>query len=75
MTANFLLTIKSARGVTTGHTRYATVSQALQSAKALLSDGAPSVWIIDNEGHLILPADQVRLRLTAVGSGSDKTRV
>ena len=63
MTSKFLVTVKSARGAKTGNTRYATVSEALQSAKASLGDGAASVWIIDSEGNLILPADQVRLRL------------
>ena len=65
MTSNFLVAIRSARGARTGATKYATVSQALQRAKTLLGEGAPSVWIVDSEGHLILPADQVRLRLAA----------
>jgi len=63
MTSQFLVIAKSAAGAKTANARYATVSSALQSAKALLADGAPSVWIIDSGGNLILPPDQVRLRL------------
>jgi len=66
MTSNFLVTIKSARGAKTGGVTYATVAQALLSAKALLSEGAPSVWIVDSQGNLILPDDQIRLRLSAL---------
>jgi hypothetical protein len=29
----------------------------------MLGNGAPSAWIADSDGNLVLPADQVRLRL------------
>ena len=63
MPTGYLVTTKSAHGAKTNNTRYATVDDALRSAKVLLEDGAPSVWIVNSSGDLILPADQVRLRL------------
>jgi hypothetical protein len=41
---------------------YPTVEAALGAADVILGNGADSVWILDHEGKLILPADQVRLR-------------
>ena len=63
MPTSYLVTTKSAHGAKTSNKRYATVDDALRSAKALLEDGVPSIWIINSSGDLILPADQVRLRL------------
>ena len=63
MSTSYLVTTKSAHGAKTSNTRYATVDAALQSAKGLLERGAPAVWIINSSGDLILPADQVRIRL------------
>ena len=42
-----------------------TVEAALRSADAILGKRAGAVWIMDREGNLILPADQVRHRLSA----------
>ena len=36
---------------------------ALHTADAILGNRAESVWIVDRDGNLILPADQVRVRL------------
>lgn len=41
----------------------ATIDDALREAEFELSGGAAFVWIVDGEGHLILPADQVKARL------------
>jgi hypothetical protein len=41
----------------------ATIEEALRGAKLMLGDGVGSVWIADSDGKLVLPADQVRLRL------------
>ena len=41
----------------------ATIEEALRGAKLMLGNGAASVWIADSDGKLVLPADQVRLRL------------
>lgn len=63
MRKSYLVATKFTQGVRTTNARYATVEDALLSAKQLLCDGAPTACIIDDEGNLILPADQVRLRL------------
>jgi len=44
---------------------YPTVESALRTADAVLGSGLESVWIVDREGILILPADQVRLRASS----------
>ena len=41
----------------------ATINEALREAEFELSGGAALAWIVDEEGHLILPSDQVRARL------------
>ena len=41
----------------------ATIDEALREAEFELSGGAAFAWIVDGEGHLILPADQVKARL------------
>jgi hypothetical protein len=41
----------------------ATINEALREAEFELSGGAALAWIVDQEGHLILPPDQVRARL------------
>lgn len=45
-----------------------TISDALREAKLLLNGGAAFVWIVDRDGNLILPADQVRARLAQSAS-------
>ena len=63
MPTSYLVTTKSEHAAKVSKARYATVDDALRCAKVLLEDGAPSVWIISSQGDLILPADQVRIRL------------
>ena len=41
----------------------ATIDEALRDAEFELSGGAAFAWIVDEEGHLILPPDQVRAHL------------
>jgi hypothetical protein len=41
----------------------ATIDEALREAEFELSGGAAFVWIVDGEGNLVLPADQVKARL------------
>ncbi len=41
----------------------ATINEALREAEFELGGGAAFVWIVDGEGNLILPADQVKARL------------
>jgi len=40
-----------------------TIDEALREAAFALSSGSAFVWIVDGEGNLILPPDQVELRL------------
>jgi hypothetical protein len=41
----------------------ATMDEALKAAEFELICGADLVWIVDEDGNLILPADQLRARL------------
>ena len=41
----------------------ATIDEALREAEFELSGGAAFVWIVDGDGHLILPADQIKARV------------
>lgn len=65
MTGNYLVTSATRLRIAAGRRRYLTVEDALRSADAHFGKGADSVWIVDCEGNLILPADQVRFRLVA----------
>jgi hypothetical protein len=42
---------------------HATIDTALGEAEAALTSGSALVWIVDGEGNLILPPDQVNVRL------------
>ena len=64
MTGNYLVTSVKRLETTTSGLSYPTVDAALHGADEILGKGADSVWIVDREGTLILPADQVRLRLS-----------
>ena len=44
----------------------ATIEETLRGAKIMLGNEAASVWIADSDGKLVLPADQVRLRLDSL---------
>jgi hypothetical protein len=57
-------------GVPTVKASRATIDDALKEAQFELSGGAASVWIVDGEGRLILPADQVKARLEQLPTGS-----
>jgi hypothetical protein len=50
-------------GVPTVKASRATIDGALREASFALSSGSAFVWIVDGEGHLILPADQLKARL------------
>ena len=41
----------------------ATIDEALRQAESELSGGAAFVWIVDGDGRLILPADEIKARL------------
>ena len=59
----FFVTPAAIPGRTATSPPCATIDEALRGANFMLGNGAASVWIVDGEGNLILPADQVRLRL------------
>jgi len=70
----YLVTTKSAEGAKTSNARYTTIEGALDRASLLLGNGEHSVWIIDGAGNLVLPPDQVRLRLN-LPSGSARRAI
>jgi hypothetical protein len=37
--------------------------RSAQEAEFELSGGAAFVWIVDSDGHLVMPADQIKARL------------
>jgi hypothetical protein len=39
------------------------VDEALNTAQNVISERGDTVWIVDEEGNLVLPHDQVRVRL------------
>jgi hypothetical protein len=63
MTTYSLVTAAAVPGVAASSPPRATIDEALRGAKFMLGNGAASVWIVDSDGNLVLPADQVRLRL------------
>ena len=63
MPMNFILNTAAGRGIAAGIAFYATADEALRGARFRLGNGAVLVWIVDRDGNLVLPADQVALRL------------
>jgi hypothetical protein len=63
MAINYILNAAAAPGSAVSKTHYSTVDEALRGAKFRLGNGAAMVWIVDRQGHLVLPADQVAARL------------
>ena len=55
-------TAKDGRAVSYAHP-YKSVEEALHEAEKTLAAAGEIVWIVDEAGNLVLPADQVRLRL------------
>ena len=47
---------------------YPTVEAALRAADLISGKNAELIWIEDREGNLILPADQVRIRVSSLRS-------
>ena len=55
-------TAKDGSAVSYAHP-YKSVDEALREAEKTLAAAGDIVWIVDETGNLVLPADQVRLRL------------
>ena len=51
------------------------IEKALCGAKSLLGDGAVTAYIVDSDGNLVMPADQVRIRLMLPESASRRRAV
>jgi hypothetical protein len=63
MTAYFFVVPDRTPGVAKRSPPCTTLEDALRGALFMLGNGAPSAWIADGAGNMVLPADQVRLRL------------
>jgi len=63
MSKSYRVASNSNQGAGTANLQYATVEDALRSLKGCLVNDSSIISIIDSEGQLVLPADQVRLRL------------
>jgi hypothetical protein len=64
----YFLTSATKRNVCGSEFGYPTVEAALGAAVVILGKNAELVWIENREGNLILPADQVRLRVSSLRS-------
>ena len=70
--SNYIVMIPSeTAGASLSSPAYATVEDALQGAKFLLGNGAASAWIVDADGGILLPAEQVLSRLGATNEQHD----
>ena len=64
MAQTFYLRGRAANGPTVHYSRaHKSVDDALQEAEKTLSAAGDIVWIVDGAENLVLPADQVRMRL------------
>jgi hypothetical protein len=61
----YFLTSATRRSATGSEFGYPAVEAALRAADVIMAKDAELIWIEDREGNLILPADQVRLRLSS----------
>jgi hypothetical protein len=68
MTTYFFVTAATTSGRAASGPPCATIDDALRGASFILGNGASAVWIVDHRGDLILPADQVKIRLNEVDS-------
>jgi len=69
MSKTYLVHATTGGGVPAVKASRATMGDALREAQFELSGGAASVWIVDREGNLTLPADQVKARLELPATG------
>jgi hypothetical protein len=66
MTTYFFVSATTTLGRGASSPPCATIDDALRGANFMLGNGAAAVWIVDAKGDLILPADQVKIRLSKV---------
>ena len=67
----YFLTSATRRTTSGSEFGYPTVEAALRAADAILAKDAELIWIEDREGNLILPADQVKLRVRSLRAAPD----
>ena len=70
MITYFVVTAATTPGVPVIGPPCPSIEKALCGAKSLLGDGAVTAYVVDSDGNLILPADQVRTRLKLSDSAS-----
>ena len=64
MAETFYLRGRAANGPTVYYPHaYKSVDDALHEAERTMSEAGDIVWIVDGAENLVLPADQVRMRL------------
>jgi len=64
----YFLTSATRREGSASEFAYPMGESALHAADAILGNGAESVWIVDRDGNLILPADQVNPPMSSLRS-------
>lgn len=70
MITYFVVTAATTPGIPVIGPPCPSIEKALCGAKSLLGDGAVTAYIVDSDGNLVLPADQVRIRLKLSDSAS-----
>lgn len=75
MITYFVVTVATTPGVPVIGPPCPSIEKALGGAKSLLGDGAVTAYIVDSDGNLVLPADQVRIRLMLPESASRRRAV
>jgi hypothetical protein len=75
MQTYFFVTAAAVQGRTTSSPPCSTIDEALRGANFMLGNGADSVWIVDGGGNLVLPPEQVRIRLKPQGLSATETAV
>jgi hypothetical protein len=75
MITYFVVTSATTPGVPVIGPPCPSIEKALCGAKSLLGDGAVTAYIVDSDGNLVMPADQVRIRLMLPESASRRRAV
>jgi len=73
MTKCYFVSTHSAEGAKKSGIGYPTVESALLAASEILRNGPAAVSIVDNEGDLVLPHDQILLRLNGSAGQAPKS--
>ena len=75
MITYFVVTATTTPGIPVIGPPCLSIEKALCGAESLLGDGAVTAYIVDSDGNMILPADQVRFRLKLSDSASRRRPV